>query len=112
MGVILLFMLLALSQGFLKSGAQASSHFQTIGELLRTGRDLVNHAGMILPLSIGGLMLYYLFYQTKLVRRWLSSWGLVGTAVTIAASFLFMFHVIELRTSVYMNFPLAFQEMD
>jgi hypothetical protein len=110
-GAIILFLLLALSEEFLNAGAPASSHFQTIGELLRTGRDLVNHVGMILLLSISGLLLNYLLYQTKLVPGWLSSWGLVGTAVTIASSFLFMFHVIDLMPSVFMNFPLALQEM-
>lgn len=110
-GVILLLLLLTLSQGFIRAGAPVSSHFQTVGEILRTGRDLVNHVGMILVLSMGGLLFCYLLYLTELVPRWLSGWGLVGTAVTITASFLFMFRIIELMTSVYMNFPLALQEM-
>ena len=110
-GVIILFLLLTLSQEFIKAGAPVSSHFQAIGELLRTGRDLVNHVGMILVLSMGGLMFYYLLYQTKLVPRWLAGWGIVGTAVTIVASCLFMFRSVDLITSVYMNFPLALQEM-
>ncbi len=110
-GVILLFLLLTLSQEFVNAGAPVASHFQTIGELLRTGRDLVNHVGAILVMSMGGLLFYFLLYQTKLVPRWLSGWGLVGTAVAIVASFLFMFRVIDLITSVYMDFPLALQEM-
>jgi hypothetical protein len=110
-GVILLLLLLTLSQEFVKAENPETSHFQTIGELMRAGRDLVNHVGMILVLSMGGLMFNYLLYQTKLVPRWLSGWGLVGTAVTLAASFLFMFRVTNLLTSVYMNFPGALQEM-
>jgi Domain of unknown function (DUF4386) len=110
-GVILLLLLLALSQEFSKAGAPGAAHFQTIGEILRTGRDLVNHVGMILVLSMGGLLFNALLYQTNLVPRWLSGWGLVGTAVTIAASFLFMFRTIDLLTSVYLNFPLALQEI-
>jgi hypothetical protein len=110
-GVILLFLLLTLSQEFVKAGAPASSHFQIIGEILRTGRDLVNHVGMILVLSMGGLLFNSLLYQTNLVPRWLSGWGLVGTAVTIAASFLFMFRATNLLTSIYMDFPLFLQEV-
>jgi uncharacterized protein DUF4386 len=110
-GVILLLLLLTLSQEFIKAGAPVSSHFQTVGEILRTGRDLVNHVGMILVLSMGGLLFNFLLYQTNLVPRWLSGWGLAGTAVTIVASSLFMFRAIDLLTSVYINFPLALQEM-
>lgn len=110
-GVILLFLLLTLSQEFVKTGASALPHFQTIGELLRTTRDLVNHVGMILVLSMGGLLFNSLLYQTNLVPRWLSGWGLAGTGVTIVASFLFMFRAIDLLTSVYLDFPLALQEL-
>ena len=110
-GVVILLLLLTLSQEFVKAGTPVSSHFQTIGELLRTGRDLVNHVGVILVMSMGSLMFYYLLYQIKLVPGWLSGWGLVGTAVTIVASCLFMFHVVGLTTSVYMAFPLALQEI-
>ena len=110
-GVILLLLLLTLSQEFTKVGAPVSSHFQTVGEILRTGRDLINHVGTILALSMGGLLFNFLLYQTNLVPRWLSGWGLAGTAVTVIASFLFMFRAIDLLTSVYMNFLLALQEM-
>ena len=66
---------------------------------------------MTLVLSMGGILFYSLLYQTELVPRWLSGWGLVGTAVTIVASCLFMFRVVGLTTSVYMAFPLALQEL-
>ena len=110
-GVIILLVLLTLSQEFVKAGTPVSSHFQTIGELLRMGRDLANHVGVILVMSMGGLMFYYLLYQVKLVPRWLAGWGLIGTAVTIVASCLFMFRSISLMTSVYMDLPLALQEV-
>lgn len=110
-GVILLLLLLTLSQAFVKAGEPAPSHFQTIGDLLRTGRDLVNHAGMTLVLSMGGLLFNSLLYQTKLVPRWLAGWGLAGTAVTIVASCLFMFGSVDLLTAVYLSLPLALQEI-
>lgn len=110
-GVILLLLLLTVSQEFSKAGASTSAHFQTIGELLRTGRDLINHFGMILVLSMGGVLLNVLLYQSNLVPRWLSVWGLAGTAVAIAASCLFMLRTIDLLTSVYLDFPLALQEI-
>ncbi len=112
-GVISLLLLLTLSQEFVKAGAPESSYFQTFGGLLRTGRDLVNHVAMILALSLGGLMFYYIFYQTKLVPQWLSGWGLVGTTLTILSSLLLMFRLIELMSTTYLvlNLPMALQEM-
>ena len=112
-GVISLLLLLTLSQEFVKAGTPDSSYFQTLGSLLRTGRDLVNHVAMILALSIGGLMFYFLLYQTKLVPQWLSGWGLIGTTLTISASLLLMFRLIEIVSTTYLvlNLPMALQEM-
>jgi len=112
-GVILLLVLLPLSQEFVKAGASDLAYFHTVGGLLRAGRDLVNHVAMILAVSVGGLMLYSLLYRTKLVPRWLSGWGLLGTTLTILASLLFMFRLIGLITPIYMvlNIPMALQEM-
>lgn len=46
-GVIILLMLLELSIQFADARAQATSHFVTLGALLRRGRDLMNHVAMI-----------------------------------------------------------------
>lgn len=112
-GVIILLLFLTLSQGFVRSAASQAVYFQTLGELLRTGRDLVNHVGMILALSLGSIMCYSVLFRTRLVPRWLSGWGLIGTALTIFASLLLMFRLIGLITTIYvgLNFPLALQEM-
>jgi hypothetical protein len=112
-GIILLPLFLILSQEFIKAGAPDSSYFQTLGALLRAGRDLVNHVAMILALSIGGLMFFYVLYQSKLVPRWLSGWGFVGTTSTIVASLLLLFRLIDVVTPIYisLNLPTALQEM-
>jgi hypothetical protein len=112
-GFICLLLLLSLSQQFVKAGTPDSSYFQTLGDLLRTGRDFVNHVAMILATSVGGLMFYFLLYQTKLIPRWLSLWGLVGTFFTIFASLLIMFHIIDIITSTYivLNLPLILLEI-
>jgi hypothetical protein len=108
-GVIFLLLLLTLSQEFIKAVPQDSQYFQILGNLLRTGRDLVNHVFMILALCIGGLMFYYILFQTRLVPRWLSVWGLLGTTIAIIASLLIFFHSIDIITPVYMilNMPIA-----
>jgi len=112
-GVISLLLLLMLSQEFVKAGAPDSPYFWSLGGLLCAGRDLVNHVAMILSLSLGGLMFYYILYQTKLVPRWLSGWGLIGISLTISASLLLMFRLVGLMSTTYLvlNLPMALQEM-
>jgi hypothetical protein len=112
-GLIVLLLVLPLSQQFVKAGTPDSSYFQTLGDLLRSCRDFVNHVAMILVTSVGGLLFYLLLYQTKLIPRWLSLWGLSGTIITILASLLIMFHTINIITSTYLvlNLPLILLEI-
>ncbi|MFA6127708.1 MAG: DUF4386 domain-containing protein [Bacteroidales bacterium] len=107
-GFISLLLLLSLSQQFVRASAPDSSYFQTLGDLLRSGRDFVNHIAMILAVSVGNLMFYFLLYQTKLIPRWLSIWGMAGTIFTIFASLLIMFNIIGIITTIYLslNLPL------
>ena len=112
-GVILLLLILTISQDFIRTGSSNLPMFQIIGGLLRTGRDYVNHIAMIVSLNIGGIMLYLLLYKARLVPRWLSVWGIIGAIVTIIASFLIMFGLIDIITPEYMimNVPIALQEL-
>jgi hypothetical protein len=55
---------------------QASS--QSIGALLISIRDWSLMFGTLFFLSLGGLVLNYVLYKSRLVPRWLSTWGLVG----------------------------------
>jgi hypothetical protein len=113
LGVTSVLLLLALSQEFVKAGTPDPSYFQTLGGLLRIGRDLVNHVAMPLALSVSGLTFYFLLYQTKFVPRWLSVWGLIATTLAILATLLVMFGLIEIITLIYiiLALPTALQEM-
>ena len=112
-GVILLLLILSISQEYIRTGSSDLPMFQLIGGLLRTGRDFVNHIAMIVSLNIGGIMLYLVLYKARLVPRWLSVWGIIGAIITIIASFLIMFRLIDIITPEYMimNIPIAFQEL-
>lgn len=111
--VVLLLLFLPLSQEFVRAGAPDPSYFQTLGGLLREGRDLVNHVALILTLSIGDLLLYYIFYRSKLIPRWLSGWGLIGIALSMSASLLIMFRLVDVITPTYiiLTLPLVLQQM-
>lgn len=111
-GFIIILMILSLSHDFVKAGSPASSYYQTLGDLLRSGRDFINHIAMIFAISTGGLMFYTLLFKTKLLPRWMSVIGFAATLLTIAASLLVMFHVIEIITTIYLalNLPLILLE--
>jgi hypothetical protein len=113
-GWLSILLLLALSQEFVKAGSPDLSYYQTLDNLLRTVRDLINHVAMPLILSVGNLIFYYLLYQSKLVPRWLSIWGLFATVLSsILASLLLMFGVINIITPIYITlaFPTALLEI-
>jgi uncharacterized protein DUF4386 len=115
-GIVSMLGLLALSQEFVKAGAPSSSsapHFQTLGVILVAEYHWVNYVGAVLAFCLGALMYYIIFYQTKLVPRWLSGWGLGAVILTIASSLLVMFNAIGAFSTaqVVLNLPIAVQEM-
>lgn len=112
-GIGSLLLLLWLSQSFADAGQADVSYYDTIAEVLRRGRDVLNHIGMILPWSIGGIILYYCFYKMSLVPRWLSIWGIIGSVLTLVATIILMLNVITLMNPVYfiLNAPTALFEL-
>src|SRR5512139_2722374 len=112
-GALLLVILLALSREFMKAGAPASSYFQTADVLIGTGTAWLQDVAVLLTFGIGALMYYIVFYEFKLVPRWLSIWGLVGITLTIVSALLVMFHLIPPfgTIQVFLNLPILPQEL-
>jgi Domain of unknown function (DUF4386) len=74
---------------------------------VRTADPVIWEQVGVIPFALGALMFYVLLYQSRLVPRWLSTWGLVGAALYIVAPLGSMF---GLSLGVLMA-PLALQEM-
>ena len=113
-GWLSILLLLALSQEFVSSGSPELLYFKTLDNLLRSGRDLINHVAMPLILSVGNLMFYYILYQSKIIPKWLSLWGLIATILSsVLASLLLMFDVIGIINATYVSlaFPTALLEI-
>jgi hypothetical protein len=76
--VSVLLSIITLSQLYVKAGAPDSSYYQTLGALLSAVRLWVGSGvGQLLAFSIGCTLYYIIFYQTRLVPRWITVWGLV-----------------------------------
>ena len=58
--------------------------------------------------SLTALILNYLLYQSELVPRWLSGWGLIGATLLLAAGLLEIFGI---NLTDIINLPIALQEM-
>lgn len=105
--------LLALSQEFVKAGAPASSFFQTADVLINTSAAWLRDVAMLLTWCIGALMYYAVFYQYRLVPRWLTVWGLVGITLTGSSCLAVMCHLIPTAGTiqVILSLPIMVQEM-
>ena len=83
--------LITLSQEYLKAGAPDASYFQTLGTLVMAAR--AHSVGLMLAIffSLGALLFYYLLYQSKLIPRFISVWGLIGVALLLTWNLLMIF---------------------
>jgi len=66
------------------------SSFQALGAVLVKTNETINPV-LEIVFSLGALMFYTLFYQTQLIPRWLSGWGIVGAIVYLVAGLMAMF---------------------
>ena len=61
----------------------------------------------VIPFALGALMFSVLLYQSRLVPRWLSAWGLVGAVLYVVPALGSMFGL----SLGFLMAPLALQEM-
>lgn len=77
------FALLPLSEEWVEVGSPASSHFQTMAEVM-VDIDRSGYAIHMVFFVVGGFLWYWLFFRSKTVPQWLSLWGLGGLALVAA----------------------------
>jgi hypothetical protein len=99
--------LVVVAQQAAVAGAAVASQFSSLGILLLKARDPITSIGHNV-FSLGALMFYYLLYQSRLIPRWLSGWGLVGAIPFLASG---LIGVFTGTTLVPLLLPLGLQEM-
>ncbi len=107
-GTIILLTLWTLGQEFVKAGAPDASYYQTLGTLLLAAREWAFMIGSGLVWSLSALILNYILFQSKLIPRGLSGWGLVGAALVFANYLLQSFSINPVE---FLFLPIALQEM-
>jgi hypothetical protein len=112
LGAVSVLLLVSLSQEFVKTGAGDPAYFGASGTLLKAAHDWTALAG-VFAFYVGGLMYYCVFYQTRLIPRWLAAWGVAGVILGMVAAILILFEAIDTMSTaqIVLNAPIGLQEM-
>src|SRR5512142_3004628 len=104
--------LLVVSREYVAAGAAAGSGFEALGALLLKGTDPLG-AVMGTIFCLGALMLYTMFYRSKLIPRWISVWGFLAIALHMVTLILVLFGLQSTFSTenTMMNLPILVQEM-
>ncbi|MDD5371077.1 MAG: DUF4386 domain-containing protein [Anaerolineaceae bacterium] len=109
-GVVSLLSLLTLGQQFISTGAAERTSLQAIGGSLVSVKS---HAGLlaVFAFCLGGFMYYTLFFQSRLIPRWLSGWGIAAIILMMAACGLSLSSGNPITSYIPLAAPIFLQEM-
>jgi hypothetical protein len=109
-GVVCLLSLPALGQQFTTAGAAERTSLQAIGNSLVSVRDQAALVA-VFAFCLGAFMYYTLFFQSRLIPRWLSGFGIVAIVLMTAACVLALFSGNRITSYIPLAAPIAVQEM-
>lgn len=103
--------LIKVSQLYLGAEAANAAAIASIGAAIQ-GWNEWSWVFYVLIFGFGALILYVALYQSRLLPRWISVWGLIAAGLMLASALLAMFEV-ELPDAIYglLVAPIAVQEM-
>jgi|WetSurMetagenome_2_1015567.scaffolds.fasta_scaffold153766_1 hypothetical protein len=109
-GLVSLMSLVTLGQQFTTAGAADRTSLQAIGNLLVIVRD---NAALVAVFAfcLGAFMYYYLFFQSRLIPRWLSGFGIVAIILMLTACVLSLFSGNRITSYIPLAASIAVQEM-
>ena len=105
--------ILALSQGYVSAATSDTANFLPVGTGLRALYDGNQLLGPRVFASLAALPFYFSLYQTKLLPRWMSVWGLIGAPLYFASGLLGMIGLVDPSStlSILLFIPAALLEM-
>ena len=103
---ISMLLLLTLSREYVEAGAPEATYFQTTGTVLQALKDWASVPENF-PYGLGALILNFALFQSRLVPRWISVWGLVGGVLMLAMGFFRMFD----HPVFFLAIPIILNEM-
>lgn len=100
-------LLAALGRDSVTSGSADAASSGTVARLLVKTQGSIAPDTTAIVFSLGALVFAFALYQTRLVPRWLSMWGIVGAVAYLAAPVLSLLG----HAAGYLMAPLAVQEI-
>ena len=102
--------LLTLSQQFITAGAADRTTLQAISNLLVSVRE---HAGLlaVFAFCVGAFMYYYVLFQSRLIPRWLSGFGILAIILIQVACVLSLFSGNRITSYIPLAAPIGVQEL-
>lgn len=102
--------LISLSQEYL-TGAEDAAYLQSLGRSLQAQ----NHWGTliyIIVFCLGALIFNYVLYQSKLIPRWISVWGLIAVSLLMLGAFVAVFGLVDTtRVMTFLGLPFGLNEL-
>ena len=110
---ISLLSLITLSKEYLAAPALEAAYFVPAGSSLLAAYDWNQLIGPRVFASLAAVPFYSLLYQSKLLPRWISVWGLLGAPLYLASGLFGMFGVLDPASPILilLFLPAALLEM-
>ncbi len=102
--------LVALSQEYLSAGAPDASNFHNLGTSFLAVRAYLVGQMLGIFFSLAALLFFYLLYQSKLVPRFISVWGLIAVSLVFAWNLLDLFG-ISISVGIIFGLPIILNEI-
>ena len=108
--VVSLLSLLTLGEQLVSAGAAERVSLGVVGDLLLSLRE---HAALVgvFAFCLGAFLYYFAFFQSRLIPRWLSSWGIAAIILMTTAAVLALFNNDAVTGYVPLALPIFLQEM-
>jgi hypothetical protein len=102
--------LVALSREYAAAGGPEATSFQVLGTVLIAARAQM--AGLLVPIffGVGAFLLYYSLYETRLVPRIISVWGLIAVVLMVGRNLLAAFGV-SVGVDMVLVLPMILNEI-
>ncbi len=108
--VVSLLSLLTLGEQLVSAGAVERASLGVVGGLLLSLREHAALAG-VFAFCLGALLYYGAFFQSRLIPRWLSGWGIAAIILMTTAGVLALFNNVAVTSYVPLALPIFLQEM-